>query len=328
MADLGVPEVGHILPASVLGAAVLGVAAALAGALIGVLTARRGRRAPFLWSFGTLSWSGFVATVEAGQGDWVSAARTFVVGTALLVGLVALALRLRPVLWRLRWLLLGWLLLCLVGEGYSRLRPRSFVPLFPAPEGPVVQIHSAPIPGMLGAVARHHYFLSFDPAEGRWHRWDLWQLPDRGGTSWGHVHRDLLGLDSGTGGGPPRVEREWHGDEARALLAALNRSPDYPERGRYVAMPGPNCDTYVAWVLRQSSVPADLDPRALGKDYLGPVGVGYTTTGTGVQAESTLLGVKVGLRDGVELHLLGFTFGVGTWPPAIKTPLGRVGFAE
>jgi hypothetical protein len=37
--------------------------------------------------------------------------------------------------------------------------------------------------------------------------------------------------------------------------------------------------------------------------------------------------VKAGLRDGVELHLLTFTCGIGTWPPAIKTPLGRVGFA-
>ena len=35
-----------------------------------------------------------------------------------------------------------------------------------------------------------------------------------------------------------------------------------------------------------------------------------------------------GLLDGVELHFLGGTFGLDLWPPAIKTPFGRLGFAE
>jgi hypothetical protein len=38
--------------------------------------------------------------------------------------------------------------------------------------------------------------------------------------------------------------------------------------------------------------------------------------------------VKAGLADGLELHLLTFTFGLDAWPPAIKTPLGRVGFDD
>jgi hypothetical protein len=42
--------------------------------------------------------------------------------------------------------------------------------------------------------------------------------------------------------------------------------------------------------------------------------------------ETSLLGAKIGLRDGVEVHVLCFTLGIGIWTPSIKTPLGRVGW--
>jgi hypothetical protein len=330
--DVGVPDGGRMLQAALLGAPVLGALASLAGAPVGLLAASRGRLASYLWPAAATFWAGLVATTEAARGDWLSAARTFILGTALLATLLALLDRVRNWLWKRRRLVLasvlGWLALCLAGEAYSRLRPRSFTPLAPAPSGPVVQLRSAPMPTALAYIARHHFFVAFDPAEGHWHRWELWQYANSGGLSWGHVHRDLLGPDSDVGGDAPRVEREWHGADARALLAVLRRPGEYPHRNTYVAVPGPDCNTYVAWVLREAGVSADLDPRALGKDYLGPVGVARTTTGTGVQAESALLGVKVGVQDGVELHFVNFTGGIDTWPPAIKTPLGRVGFDE
>src|SRR5262249_27590407 len=114
----------------------------------------------------------------------------------------------------------------------------------------------------------------------------------------------------------------------RDLIAALHESPTYPNRDRYLAWPGPNSTTYIAWVFRQSGVSADLHPMGLGKDYLGTFGAGITTTRTGLQAETPLLGLKVGLLDGLELHFIGFTLGIDTWPSALKTPFGRVGFDE
>jgi hypothetical protein len=128
------------------------------------------------------------------------------------------------------------------------------------------------------------------------------------------------------GGQTGRPEHEWHGDEARAIMAVLARSGDYPDKDKYLAWPGPNSNTYPAWVLRQAGVSADLDPRGIGRDYQGRVGAGWTTTGTGVQVESSLLGVKAGLEDGAELHFLCFTFGIDFWRPAIKTPFGCLGF--
>ncbi len=53
-----------------------------------------------------------------------------------------------------------------------------------------------------------------------------------------------------------------------------------------------------------------------------------SATGAGVQLESAAVGVKAGPRDGVEVHLLALTVGGDVWPPAVKTPFGRVGFRE
>jgi len=42
-----------------------------------------------------------------------------------------------------------------------------------------------------------------------------------------------------------------------------------------------------------------------------------------------LFGVTAGLVEGVEVNLLGLSFGLDPWPPALKLPIaGRVGFAH
>ncbi|HKI35838.1 MAG TPA: DUF3750 domain-containing protein [Gemmataceae bacterium] len=328
--DIAPPSPSTIVPDALEGAVTWGLVAGAAGALAGwVIGPRCGRRTASTWPCRAAFWSSLVASVEAAQVGAASGARAFVLGMVLLPVLFATWGWVRRGLWKARWLLLGWLGLCLVGEAYSRLRPKSFTPTSSRPGEPVVQLGYSPLPTALGYLAVHYHFLTFDPADGEWHRWDLWQYRAQGGSAhWDHVHRDLLSSQTGVGGGPPRIEREWRGEEARAILRALARSAEYPYRKNYLAWPGPNSNTYPAWVLREAGVSADLDPRALGRDYHGRVGAGRTTTATGVQAESAVLGVKVGLEDGVELHFLCFTFGIDVCPPAIKTPLGRVGFPE
>lgn len=71
-----------------------------------------------------------------------------------------------------------------------------------------------------------------------------------------------------------------------------------------------------------------MHPMAVGKDYLGIIGGSVTTTGTGVQVETPIVGAKIGLQDGVELHVLALTFGIDLIPPALKSPMGRLGFQE
>jgi hypothetical protein len=329
---LAPPDAASAVAGAVVGALVWGAASAAAGSLAGLLlTPRLGGKRAARW----LGFTGFVASVGAANaattGSALGGAVAFAAGLALLLAL-ALAVR-----WlvgafvrhrALRWAGLAFLALCLAGEVYERAAPpRAFASSLSAPDGPVVQLRSAGIP-VLGPIARHHWLAAFDPETGRWHRWEVWQTKDRVPTAWGHVHQDLSDVDEDVGGGPESVVQEWRGDEARRLLAVLRDSERFPERDTYIAWPGPCCNTYVRWVFQEAGVACDLDPTALGKDHGGPLSVATTSTRTGLEVETAAAGVKVGALDGVEAHLLGFTFGADAWPPAVKTPLGRLGFRE
>jgi hypothetical protein len=321
------------LRAVLLGGLLWALGMALHGAVVGfavgaLLRARARPRVVFAWlAFATFV-AALVGAVETQQSGYAAGILVWYVGVAEFLAGCLVFRRFCLLLWALRWPLLVWLIVCLAGVGYGRLYPGTSTPLTPAPAEPVVQLRCAPLPGALSYVAVHYWFVELDPDEGRWHRWELWQEADAGGTSWGHVHKDLIAPQAGLNRFPPQVMAEWRGGAARDLRAALAASPDYPHRGRYLAWPGPNSNTYIAWVLRRAGVAADLDPRGIGRDYLGIVGAGTTTTRTGLQVETPVVGLKVGALDGVELHFFYFTFGLDTWPPAVKTPLGRVGFPE
>jgi hypothetical protein len=175
-------------------------------------------------------------------------------------------------------------------------------------------------------MAVHYWFAAYDRERRAWARWEVWQKSGAAPTSWGHVHKNLTDPNAGVGGGPFRVGREWHGEAARDLMRVLTRPEDYPYRNIYRAWPGPNSNTYVAWVLKQAKVAADLDPRAIGKDYCGLMGGGVTTTQLGVQGETPIVGLEIGLREGIEIHALCLTLGLDFAAPAFKSPFGRFGF--
>jgi hypothetical protein len=188
------------------------------------------------------------------------------------------------------------------------------------PQGPVVQLRTIDLPQPLRFFAVHSFFVEFVPEEGTWHRVEIW---DRSPP---YLKKDLWPFDWEMVKDTLRVEREWEGEDALALESVLARSfESYPWREHYVAWPGPNCNTYAAWVLREAKVAGELPPRAVGKDY--GCGVGWTTARDGFQAETPVAGVALGLREGVELHVGELALGLHLWPPAVATPLGRIGFS-
>ncbi len=103
----------------------------------------------------------------------------------------------------------------------------------------------------------------------------------------------------------------------------------YPHARTYTVWPGPNSNTFTAHVAR--AVPElnlDLPPTAIGKDYLPEGGfAAKTPSGTGYQVSLFgLLGVMAGVEEGVEVNILGLTFGIDPKDLAIKLPLaGRLG---
>ncbi|MGK0202774.1 MAG: hypothetical protein ACI89X_004854 [Planctomycetota bacterium] len=202
-------------------------------------------------------------------------------------------------------------------------------------------------------VAMHPYFLVYDHSSNSWEQWEIWA-----GSQWGYylnrsqkkrrysdgrepepveaMHRQLGGVRTWSPityvdeSSSEYLLSEWSGDDARRLIEVMRRPETYPEHSTYVIWPGPNSNSYARWVLEQAGVGADLHPSMIGKDWHGPLGfgLGLTPTRTGVHLDLLTLGCAIGIKDGIELHVLGFTFGIDLWPPAIKTPFGRIGLPE
>lgn len=134
--------------------------------------------------------------------------------------------------------------------------------------GTRVELRYASLPPPLRLIAAHYWFVVWD-AQGC-HRWEVWQTKNAGGRSIGHVHCDLKPIDAGVGGGPMRIAAAWSGADANAIATVLHDARAYPHCERYFVWPGPNSNTFVAWVLRRAGIAHRLGVRAFGKRY--PVG--------------------------------------------------------
>jgi hypothetical protein len=132
----------------------------------------------------------------------------------------------------------------------------------------VVQLKYATLPSPLGIIAEHYWFTVSDPRSGRCDRWEVWQTPNAGGVSFGHLHCNLQSPDAGVGGGPALVAAEWTGEEALRLRLVLTQAANqYPYCDHYRAWPGPNSNTFASWVLRRANVVFLLPWKAHGRNY-------------------------------------------------------------
>lgn len=130
-------------------------------------------------------------------------------------------------------------------------------------------------------------------------------------------------------GNAPKLLSDLRGDGVDDIIRRVHDAAGrYPYAQEYTVWPGPNSNTFTAFVAREvPELKLDLPPTAIGKDYLGPRLIAATPSGTGVQFSLMgLFGIMAGAEEGVELNVLGLTFGVDPLGPAIKLPLlGRIG---
>jgi len=130
-------------------------------------------------------------------------------------------------------------------------------------------------------------------------------------------------------GSAPELVAERRGPGVEALIARVDRAArTYPWAGEYTTWPGPNSNTFTAWVLRAvPELEADLPPTAIGKDYSGVKLLGSAPSGRGIQFSLFgLAGFTASGVEGLEVNLLGLTFGINPFDPSLKLPLvGRVG---
>ena len=130
-------------------------------------------------------------------------------------------------------------------------------------------------------------------------------------------------------GNEPELLADVRGAAAEPLIPRIARAAQtYPYGDEYRAWPGPNSNTFTAWVTRAvPELEADLPPTAIGKDYLRGALLARAPSGSGYQLSLVgLLGITASTVEGLEVNLLGLSFGVDPWPPALKLPLaGRIG---
>ena len=134
-------------------------------------------------------------------------------------------------------------------------------------------------------------------------------------------------------GRKPHILQTLRGETAENAIPKIEKAVEsYPYADEYRLWPGPNSNTFVAHIIRNvPELTVELPSTAIGKDFLGykvfhaksPSGSGYQVSILGT------VSLIVGLREGFELGVLGLSFGVDFYPPALKLPIiGRLGFKD
>jgi hypothetical protein len=127
----------------------------------------------------------------------------------------------------------------------------------------------------------------------------------------------------------PELLLDIRGEKAEKLIPKIAQAANsYPYPSIYTLWPGPNSNTFPAYVAREvPELRLALPANAIGKDLLpentffahAPSGTGYQICFHG------LFGIMIALKEGIEINLLGLTYGIKFWPPAILLPgIGQI----
>lgn len=188
-----------------------------------------------------------------------------------------------------------------------------------------IYIFSAATGGLKGAVASHAWIVTKEKGANSYTRYDK--------VGWGNpIRRNHRPPDAFWYSNPPQLVAQASGAEAELLIPKIEgaiAAYPYSEPGGYTIWPGPNSNTFVAYVLRNlPELGAVLPPHAVGRDYL-PDGEFVHLDADGRDLHVTLrglLGFSAGLRSGFEVHFLGLVAGLDIARPGIKIPaIGRLG---
>jgi hypothetical protein len=206
-----------------------------------------------------------------------------------------------------------------------RTTSRAPVSLAPDPAATpeaVVQVYGARCSGWAGYFGVHTW-IAVKPAGAK--AYTVYEVLDwrlrRSGSA---VAIRKRAPDARWGGNVPTVLVDRRGYGVDALIERIDKAArEYPYAGEYAAWPGPNSNTFTAYVAR--AVPelgVNLPPTAIGKDYLGDRLLATAPSGGGFQLSLFgLLGVLASGVEGFEVNVLGLAFGIDPFSPALRLPL-------
>ena len=210
--------------------------------------------------------------------------------------------------------------------GHSAPEPGSY-------EAPVVQVYSARAWGKKGKLAVHTWIFTKARNADFYRRHEIlgWQL------RWSD---NALRSSRWYGKNNPK----WYGNSATLLVEHRGEAvgemierieaaiDNYPYKGEYRLWPGPNSNTFTAYLGK--AVPElnlDLPSTAIGKDYRPLQDLfGYSASGSGFQVSMLgLISLSLGIEEGIEANLLGLNFEWDIFDWAIELPgIGRIGYPQ
>ena len=191
-----------------------------------------------------------------------------------------------------------------------------------------MQVYAAATYGWRGFFAVHPWIIYKRKGDTAYTRFDVvgWREPNI-------VQRNYALPDGLWYGATPELLVDHRGTDVELMIDSIEAAvASYPYAHEYRSYPGPNSNTFLAHIGREvSALKLDLPANAIGKDYrplTKPVGL--STSGSGFQMGLLgLLGVSVGLQEGLEFNVLGLNFGIDLNAPALRLPfLGRLGFKD
>ncbi|HXH83809.1 MAG TPA: DUF3750 domain-containing protein [Candidatus Tectomicrobia bacterium] len=194
----------------------------------------------------------------------------------------------------------------------------------------VIQVYGARAVAWRGVFALHTWIVLKPAGAPGYTRYEVvgWGV-DRGLEA---VRVNRAGPDNYWFGARPELLLDRRGADVEPLIPRVEAAvAAYPYRDSYRTWPGPNSNTFVAHIGR--AVPElrlDLPPTAIGKDWIpNGIPIGPTPSGTGLQVSLLgALGILAGVEEGLEVNVLGLSFGVDVKEPALRLPfVGRVGAA-
>jgi hypothetical protein len=129
----------------------------------------------------------------------------------------------------------------------------------------------------------------------------------------------------------PTIIKDIRGGVAESLIKRIDQAARaYPYSQQYSLWPGPNSNTFIAYIARAvPELKLLLPATAIGKDYLGR-GIHWSKTpsGTGYQLSlAGLFGISLAREEGLEINLLGLTLGIMPGQLGLNLPgIGIVNF--
>ena len=192
----------------------------------------------------------------------------------------------------------------------------------------VIQVYAARAVSWRGIFSMHTWIAVKPSGAPRYTRYEVLGFGVSNGAP--AIRIDRMGPDNYWFGARPQIILDRRGPDVDAIIERIRGAVlSYPYPHEYRAWPGPNSNTFTAYIARQiSELGLDLPSNAIGKDFL-PEGALFAKapSGSGFQVSLYgLAGILVAAEEGLEVNVLGLNIGVDPAVPALKLPaIGRLG---